>query len=486
MADAVTRTDLSSADRHDLVVVGGGIAGLVIARDAARAGLRVVLLDASDHRGGMLRRGDLAGIPIDLGAESFATRTDGVAELVADLPADPALEIVAPAPGGAHLAALADGEVLHAPLPRRTVLGIPADPLADDVVRILGDAAARRVADEPYADAPAAAAEEPSLADLVAQRCGPELVRRLVDPLCRSVYSAPADRLYLSRLHPALWEAYLTGGSLVAAAASLARPERAGAAVAGVAGGMWRLADAVARDAERHGARLRTGAAVVRVTPASESGDIAVELAGGEVFRGQRVVIATGATAARRLLGGTPAETAPVRVVAALVHAPALDRHPVGSGVIAAVDVPSAAKALTHVTAKWAWAAASVPAGQHIVRLSARDADAPLSSPEDLAREIALLTGVDIAAADVLAVASAEWTDAVASAPADDHELSALAARGIHLAGATVAGTGLASVVPHARELARELVALHTATHTTSPSDASAAPDHPTTSRRIA
>ncbi len=88
------------------------------------------------------------------------------------------------------------------------------------------------------------------------------------------------------------------------------------------------------------------------------------------------------------------------------------------------------------------------------MRLSARHADGRgLAGAADVAREVALLTGVAITAADVVDVVVQEWTDAVAPASAAA-SASAAADRGIHVTGAAVAGTGLASVIPHARALA--------------------------------
>jgi hypothetical protein len=106
----------------------------------------VVVIDAAAEVGGLLRRGTLAGVDIDLGAESFATRTDAVAALVAD--AGLPLELVAPRPQGAWPAVATDDGVRRARLPRRTVLGIPADPEADDVVAIIGADGAARARDE--------------------------------------------------------------------------------------------------------------------------------------------------------------------------------------------------------------------------------------------------------------------------------------------------------------------------------------------------
>lgn len=456
----------------DVVVVGAGVAGLAIARDLAAAGRRVTVVEASDRVGGLLRRAELDGVAVDVGAESFAVRTTGVADLIAD--AGLALRVAAPAPGGAHLV-LADGAgLLRAPLPERAVLGIPADPLAEDVVRILGPEAARRAAAEATTEADAEGDAEPSLADLVARRCGPVLVDRLVDPLCRSVYSLPASQVRMSRLHPALWREFRSRGSLLAAADAVAAPARAGAAVAGIEGGMWRLADALARAAEDEGAQLLLGTPVLGLSLDGDGdgdGDGAVVQTGGPDGRGElrarRVVVATGTASARRLLGApavSAAEAAApaVRVVVALVDAPGLDRHPVGSGVIVGAGVPTAAKALTHVTAKWPWAAAhqaEALAGRHVVRLSARDAAAPgLDTRADIAREISLLTGVEIDASAVAALTSVVWDDAVAARPVDADRERFLAERGILLAGAAVAGTGLASVIPHARALARTLV----------------------------
>jgi oxygen-dependent protoporphyrinogen oxidase len=57
-----------------VIVVGGGIAGLTAARDLAAAGREVLLLEATDRVGGKLRRGEVAGITVDVGAEAMLNR----------------------------------------------------------------------------------------------------------------------------------------------------------------------------------------------------------------------------------------------------------------------------------------------------------------------------------------------------------------------------------------------------------------------------
>ncbi|WP_315099448.1 FAD-dependent oxidoreductase, partial [uncultured Cellulomonas sp.] len=69
----------------DAVVVGGGIAGLVAARELARDGLRTLVLEQRDAPGGAVRGHTVAGLRLDAGAESFATRGGTVAALLTEL-----------------------------------------------------------------------------------------------------------------------------------------------------------------------------------------------------------------------------------------------------------------------------------------------------------------------------------------------------------------------------------------------------------------
>jgi monoamine oxidase len=56
-----------ATDVHDLIVVGGGFAGVTTAREAARAGCDVLLLEARDRLGGRTWSTSWDGIPIEYG-----------------------------------------------------------------------------------------------------------------------------------------------------------------------------------------------------------------------------------------------------------------------------------------------------------------------------------------------------------------------------------------------------------------------------------
>lgn len=126
------------AAQYDVAVVGGGVAGLAAAAECLRIGLRVIVLEAGERVGGSVAPLTLAGVELDAGAESFATRGGHVERALAALTLDgvPLAEsIVEPHTHGSWLH-LSGGRSV--PSPRAGVLGIPGTPLAPDVVRAIG------------------------------------------------------------------------------------------------------------------------------------------------------------------------------------------------------------------------------------------------------------------------------------------------------------------------------------------------------------
>ncbi|HEY9307709.1 MAG TPA: FAD-dependent oxidoreductase, partial [Microbacterium sp.] len=187
-------------------VVGGGVAGLVVARRLAASGAAVTLFEASDRLGGTVARHEVGGIGLDAGAESFAVRGGVVAALLADLGL--ADDIVAPAPGPAWLQPVIGDAV---PLPATALLGIPSDPLADDVVRVIGRPAAERAIE---LDARPLGAVPSTLGALVRERYGDDLLDLLVAPVVHGVHSQHPDELPVARAHPGLPDALASAGSL--------------------------------------------------------------------------------------------------------------------------------------------------------------------------------------------------------------------------------------------------------------------------------
>jgi monoamine oxidase len=68
----------------DVLVIGGGIAGLAAARQLAHAGLRVTLLEARDRLGGRIYTRQTADYPVELGAEFVHGRPQKLLGLAAE------------------------------------------------------------------------------------------------------------------------------------------------------------------------------------------------------------------------------------------------------------------------------------------------------------------------------------------------------------------------------------------------------------------
>ena len=495
---------------RDVIVIGGGVAGLVAARECAHIGLSVTVLEATDAVGGAVAHHEVAGLTLDSGAESFAVGRGSVAKFVAQLGLSN--EVVAPNPAGAwlHLPAhetsggtrggpggRPDGELaggsVSVPLPRAGVLGIPGSPLATDVRRVLGWGGAWRA----YLDRLIPVLKigrEHSLGELVRKRMGRRVLERLVEPVASGVYSASALDLEVDVVAPGLNGALTTTGSLSGAVLALRAAAPAGSAVGGLRGGMSRLVDALVADLEHFGVEIVTGSRVQGLVAGRSDDDPVWAVTLGEVapatdgpatssptlvnspLESRFVIVATPGAQALDLLASLGPELAAlteldwpeptvVELATIVIDAPALDVHPRGTGVLVAAGTPGVtAKALTHVSAKWAWVAEDAGPGRHVIRLSygragETSATADLGDVEfqTLAlRDASTLLGVELAADVVRGFARTEWRDALSPATIGARERVAsvreaiAATPGLDLTGAWLAGTGLASVIPDA------------------------------------
>ncbi|MBT2549908.1 protoporphyrinogen oxidase [Arthrobacter sp. ISL-65] len=370
------------------LVVGGGISGLLAARELARAGLRTTVLEAAEAWGGCVGRHDVAGLTLDSGAESFATRSTAVADLAAELGLGG--HIVAPRPGGAWV------QLPGGPreLPKTGVLGIPANPWDPEVRRSLGLGGSLRASlDKLLPASVGTTAEVSSVSALVRARMGRRVLERLVEPVVGGVHSADPGLLDVDMVAPGLRAGITRHGSLAAAVAAQrkgagtqttptpssptqGKPAKAGSAVAGLKGGMHTLVTELVADLRARGVQLLAGAAAT----AAERTPNGWEVAAGEgSYAADVLVVALDGPSAVRLLreavpalaGHQPGPGPVVKLVTLVVDLPALDRRPRGTGILVAPQTQGIqAKALTHATGKWDWVAEAAGRGRHVLRLS--------------------------------------------------------------------------------------------------------------------
>ena len=489
-----------AAEQH-VVVIGGGIGGLVAARECAKVGMRVTLLEAEEQLGGSIRTTELDGIIVDAGAESFATRGGHVRALVDELGLSDA--VVPPEGGGAWLSGIPGAP--DAPLPKGGLLGIPANPFQEDVRAIIGWRGVWRA----YLDRlrpPLTIGHQQSLGRLVTTRMGARVRDRLVAPVTAGVYSALPEDVDVEIAAPGLSAALTRVGSLSGAVLAL-QGDRAGktpgAAVLGIDGGMGRIVEALRDELALFGAVVRTGTRAVRLDRSGEGWTVAFEelgtvaadasesdAAGGddtlvtpdapasdapEPLTATAVVIATAEPSARALLAphvtglSDPGAAPEIEIVTLLLDAPELDAAPRGSGVLT-VPGSHTAKALTHSTAKWGWLRRAAD-GRHVVRVSfGTQGEAAATAPldDDAAARLALseasaLLGVRLRHEQLRASHRARFVQSQPTSLIGATERRAAVREAVRntprlaVVGAWLAGTGLAQVVPDAAEEADRL-----------------------------
>ncbi|MER7466544.1 protoporphyrinogen oxidase [Streptomyces sp. NPDC097981] len=347
------------------VVIGGGIAGLAAAHRLLADGLRVTLLEAGPRLGGKLRSGELAGAPVDLGAESVLARRPEALELARAVGLADALQ--PPATATAHL--WTRGALR--PMPRGHVMGVPGDLATLAASGVLSAAGLARIEAERGLP-PTEIGEDVAVGEYVAARLGPEVVDRLVEPLLGGVYAGNAYRISMRAAVPQLFEAARTHRSLGEGVRELQQraaqqPRQAGPVFSGIDGGIGRLPQAVAEACRAAGARISTGTAVREVLRTPGGWRV---VTAAETIDADAVVLAVPAGPAARLLDGlAPAAAAELRAVEyasmALVtmafrrsELPAAVTGGGASGFLVPPVDGRTIKASTFSSNKWAWAGA--------------------------------------------------------------------------------------------------------------------------------
>jgi phytoene dehydrogenase-like protein len=256
---------------NDLIIVGGGLAGLAAAAWCARDGLAVVVLERANALGGRARTDVRAGYAHNLGGHALYVgghAARGLREL--------GVQVTGAAPPSGGLLGMSRGR-LHR---------FPAGPFSMLATDLFGFAA-----------------------KIEAARALARLVR--TDP--RPLRDVPWSE-WLGRLVPraevrhaiasiARVSTYANAPGRASAGATVAQIQRAASTgVLYLDGGWQTLVDGLERAAVASGARIVRGAPVVSVV--TSGGRVrGVTVAGGERVSGEAVLLATGPATARALLG---------------------------------------------------------------------------------------------------------------------------------------------------------------------------------------
>lgn len=323
-----------------VAVVGAGITGLAAGYEAAKFGAEVVVYEAAERAGGRLLTTELAGQPVDEGADAFLARVPWATELCQELGLGN--ELVSPAQRAAFVYSRG---ALRA-LPQPNVLGVPLDFDALAASGIVSSDGVDRARQEPdLAGSPLVGDE--SVGELVRRRLGDELADRLVDPLVGGINASAIDHLSVRAAMPQLAEAASRGPSLVRELRRLAPSSTADPAAPvfyTLFGGLGRLTDELS---EHLGDRLQLA------SPVADLGEIDAD----------RVIVTLPANAAHALVAPVSARTSELLgtidyasvVLVSLAYDAIFVNHPMaGSGYLVPAVEDRTITACSWASSKWA------------------------------------------------------------------------------------------------------------------------------------
>lgn len=304
----------SSETPDRVVVIGGGLSGLVVARrlqesaKAPRRPLEVVVLEAKDRLGGVIWTEQREGFTLEGGPDSFITNKPWALELCRRLGLED--QIIETAPShrrsfvvhNGRLTPVPEGFALMAP---NRLLPVLASPILSvrGKLRLLAEALIpRRQGD----------ADE-SLASFVRRRLGREALDRLVQPLVGGIYTGDPANLSIKATLPQFPAMEREFGGLIRAAwrkRGSAEARRGAKEASGARYGMFvSLADGMGALPRALAEALPTGSArtrsvVRRISRAPNGPGWLVEPLNGPPIEAKAVVATTEAHATARMIDG--------------------------------------------------------------------------------------------------------------------------------------------------------------------------------------
>jgi oxygen-dependent protoporphyrinogen oxidase len=316
-------------------------------RVAAGPDASITIFDPADRLGGALRTERIGGQWVDVGAEAFVARRPEVPALLAEL------GLANRQVGTTGVRPLIFSEDRLHPMPQGTLQGIPAQ--ASSVAGLVDEATVARIAAERSRPFSWRVGADPTVAEVIGDRFGGQVVSRSVDPLLAGVYSGSSATIGLRSAAPTLAGALDRGARSVTDAVHQALPPPTGGSVFGaIDGGYAVLLDALVRRADVNWVQV----AVDRVSRGSDGWNL-VDDEGGH-WHADAVVLAVPAPRLARLIEGVaPTAAATVRRIQVASTALVILALPGGtplperSGVLVAAGERLNAKAMTLTSRKW-------------------------------------------------------------------------------------------------------------------------------------
>jgi len=203
----------------DVIVVGGGVAGLTAAWDLHRAGLEVMVLEAGDDVGGNVRTQARDDFRMECGPHSFMGSAEHVWRLVEELDLGEQVEEAAAVAGNRYI------------FRRGRLHALPLSPAAFIWTRLLSFRGKARLAFEPFVRA--GGTPDDSAWDFFTRRFGEEAASWIMSPFISGIYAGDIQALGARAAFPKFWRFEQESGSMIRGAMRYMRDKKRRLAAAG-------------------------------------------------------------------------------------------------------------------------------------------------------------------------------------------------------------------------------------------------------------
>ncbi len=238
-----------------VAVIGAGVAGLTAAHRLKRMGHRVVVYEASERAGGVIRTERRDGYLAELGPNSMAMGGPPVPDLLTQLGLDPR-----------RVEAQREAKKRYI-VRKGKLVALPTSPSQLLTTRLLSNGAKLAIFGEPMVE-PGDSPMEESVATFVRRRFNQEVLDYVANPFVGGIFAGDPEQLSARHALPRLHDLEHTHGSVMKALGPMLRAGRgpgnpASPTLVSFIGGLQELPDALAREL-RSELRFRASASQIR------------------------------------------------------------------------------------------------------------------------------------------------------------------------------------------------------------------------------
>lgn len=273
-----------------VIIIGAGMAGLATAIALQQQGREVLVLEAGEAEGGVVRSERVDGYQIEHGPNTVQASGKNLQYLIDAIGLRQ--EVLYSSAAAKNRYIFREGKLCR----------LPSAPPGLLTTTALSGPGKWRMVQEPWQPRPSRRDAEESVAAFMERRLGPEAVAYLVDPFISGIYAGEARQLEVASAFPALVEFESSAGSLMRGAmAARKQAKRAGepAPPKGLLSFRTGLQRLPQRLAELLGDRLHCQTPVEGLSPRDGGWEV---VAGGESWRASEVVMATPAVVSAKLI----------------------------------------------------------------------------------------------------------------------------------------------------------------------------------------